>query len=153
MSELPSLGSIINLDSYSSSTWTLNNNVYCFEDIKGETESSILHPWDWTNNIYDQPQIPKTELVCDNDNKEKRVKVVSGRKRTVQLELEEIQKHFHLPSTTAAKELKVGSTVLKKQCREFNIMRWPHRKIKSLKALINNVKVRTFLYMLLFCNF
>ncbi|KAJ8751959.1 hypothetical protein K2173_000705 [Erythroxylum novogranatense] len=64
----------------------------------------------------------------------------SGRKRRVPLEMEEIQKHFGLPITRAAKEMKVGLTALKKRCRELNILRWPHRKIKSLKSLINNVK-------------
>lgn len=59
------------------------------------------------------------------------------------LGMEEIQKYFHVPITKAAKELKVGLTVLKKRCRELNIMRWPHRKIKSLKSLIHNVKVCT----------
>lgn len=57
------------------------------------------------------------------------------------LELEEIQKYFDIPITKAAKELKVGLTVLKKRCRELNIRRWPHRKIKSLESLITNVKV------------
>ncbi|KAL3651315.1 hypothetical protein CASFOL_004317 [Castilleja foliolosa] len=56
------------------------------------------------------------------------------------LQLEEIQKYFDVPITKAAKELNVGLTVLKKRCRELNIMRWPHRKIKSLKSLIHNVK-------------
>ncbi|GKU89077.1 hypothetical protein SLEP1_g3267 [Rubroshorea leprosula] len=66
---------------------------------------------------------------------------VSGRRRSSQLELEEIQKYFDVPITRAAKEMNVGLTLLKKRCRELNIMRWPHRKIKSLKTLINNIKV------------
>ncbi|XVF10087.1 hypothetical protein REPUB_Repub07fG0153000 [Reevesia pubescens] len=64
----------------------------------------------------------------------------SGRKRTAPLELDEIKKYFRFPISKAAKEMNVGLTVLKKRCRELNIMRWPHRKIKSLKSLINNVK-------------
>ncbi|KAK9293217.1 hypothetical protein L1049_021206 [Liquidambar formosana] len=63
-----------------------------------------------------------------------------GRSRSTMLELDEIKKHFDVPITKAAKEMKVGLTVLKKRCRELNIMRWPHRKIKSLKSLINSVK-------------
>ncbi|KAE8705275.1 Protein RKD1 [Hibiscus syriacus] len=62
------------------------------------------------------------------------------RKRTGALELDEIQKYFDLPISKAAKEMNVGLTLLKKRCRELNILRWPHRKIKSLKSLINNVK-------------
>lgn len=68
-------------------------------------------------------------------------KRTSGRKKSAALELDEIQKHFNVPITKAAKEMEVGLTVLKKRCRELNIMRWPHRKIKSLKSLINNAKV------------
>ncbi|KAI3471226.1 hypothetical protein Pfo_027889 [Paulownia fortunei] len=64
----------------------------------------------------------------------------NGRYKSSALQLEEIQKYFDLPITRAAKELNVGLTVLKKRCRELNIMRWPHRKIKSLKSLIHNVK-------------
>ncbi|GMQ01289.1 hypothetical protein CsSME_00047976 [Camellia sinensis var. sinensis] len=66
----------------------------------------------------------------------------NGRSKCAALELDEIQKYFDVPITRAAKELKVGLTVLKKSCRELNIMRWPHRKIKSLRALVDNVKVR-----------
>ncbi|XP_075647676.1 protein RKD4 isoform X1 [Castanea sativa] len=64
----------------------------------------------------------------------------SRRKRTALLELDEIQKHFDVPITKAAKEMNVGLTVLKKRCRELNIMRWPHRKIKSLNSLIKNIQ-------------
>ncbi|XP_059669391.1 protein RKD4 [Cornus florida] len=60
--------------------------------------------------------------------------------KSATLELEEIQKYFDIPITKAAKELNVGLTVLKKRCRELNITRWPHRKLKSLKTLIDNVK-------------
>ncbi|KAK1366446.1 RWP-RK domain-containing protein [Heracleum sosnowskyi] len=62
------------------------------------------------------------------------------RSRTSALEVDEIRKYFDLPITKAAKELNVGLTVLKKRCRELRIMRWPHRKIKSLQCLIDNVK-------------
>ncbi|GKV25586.1 hypothetical protein SLEP1_g34999 [Rubroshorea leprosula] len=64
----------------------------------------------------------------------------TGRRRAGQLELEEIQKYFDVPICRAAKEMNVGLTLLKRRCRELNIMRWPHRKIKSLKTLIHNVK-------------
>ncbi|KAI3756938.1 hypothetical protein L6452_04470 [Arctium lappa] len=66
-------------------------------------------------------------------------KVVGRRSRPL-LELEEIEKHFGMPIIMAAKELNVGLTMLKKRCRELNNKRWPHRKLKSLKSLIQNVK-------------
>ena len=83
---------------------------------------------------------------------EEEVRKMSGRKRTVGLELEEIQRHFNMPITQAAREMKVGLTVLKKRCRELRIMRWPHRKIKSLTSLINNVKVRAWHIVLALIN-
>ncbi|KAJ9552539.1 hypothetical protein OSB04_016584 [Centaurea solstitialis] len=61
-------------------------------------------------------------------------------KRPGPLSLEEIQKHFEKPIRMAAKELNVGLTLLKKRCRELNIKGWPHRKLKSLKSIIQNVK-------------
>uniref|UniRef100_A0A7N0U2G1 RWP-RK domain-containing protein n=1 Tax=Kalanchoe fedtschenkoi TaxID=63787 RepID=A0A7N0U2G1_KALFE len=80
------------------------------------------------------------------DMKEARKPQAGTRKRVSRftksstLELEEIQKYFDMPITLAAKKMNVGLTVLKKRCRDLNIMRWPHRKIKSLKSLISNVK-------------
>lgn len=67
-----------------------------------------------------------------------------SKKRSRPLELEEIEKHFEKPIVMAAKELNVGLTMLKKRCRELNINRWPHRKLKSLKSLIGNVKVNYY---------
>ncbi|XP_058781446.1 protein RKD4 [Vicia villosa] len=56
------------------------------------------------------------------------------------LQYDEIKKHFDVPITLAAKRLNVGLTVLKKRCRELNITRWPHRKLKSLMLLMDNLK-------------
>nr|DAD17937.1 TPA_asm: hypothetical protein HUJ06_019400 [Nelumbo nucifera] len=57
------------------------------------------------------------------------------------IDLEEIKRHFDVPITKAAKEMNVGLTVLKKRCREPQIKRWPHRKIKSISSLIQNARV------------
>ncbi|RAL41278.1 hypothetical protein DM860_010072 [Cuscuta australis] len=54
--------------------------------------------------------------------------------------IERVSKYFYMPITKAAKELKVGLTLLKKRCRELGIRRWPHRKLMSLQTLITNVK-------------
>ncbi|KAF5184998.1 Rkd1 [Thalictrum thalictroides] len=51
-----------------------------------------------------------------------------------------ISSYFYMPITEAAKELNVGLTQLKRRCREVGISRWPHRKLMSLKTLINNVQ-------------
>ncbi|CAL0305424.1 unnamed protein product [Lupinus luteus] len=62
------------------------------------------------------------------------------KKRSSALEFDEIKKHFGVPISEAAKEMNVGLTLLKRRCRELNILRWPHRKLKSLELLISNVK-------------
>lgn len=80
------------------------------------------------------------ELTVSDRNNGMKMKSV-GRYKSCALELDEIQKYFDVPITKAAKELNVSLYVLKKRCRELNILRWPHRKIKSIKCLIDNAKV------------
>ncbi|XP_076898638.1 protein RKD4-like [Bidens hawaiensis] len=66
--------------------------------------------------------------------------VAGGGRRARPLEFEDIERCFEMPITKAAKKLNVGLTMLKKRCRELNIKRWPHRKLKSIKSLMQNVK-------------
>lgn len=95
-----------------------------------------------TGNYYEGEEIMKINWK-NNNNYYKATKIEFISK-------EEIRKYFDMPISKAAKELNVGLTVLKKRCRELNIKRWPHRKIKSLEALINNVKVRSCFLILIF---
>ena len=39
---------------------------------------------------------------------------------------------FRMMATDACKEIELSSTSMKKICRQFNIQRWPYRKLKSL---------------------
>jgi hypothetical protein len=55
------------------------------------------------------------------------------------LTFELVSRHFCMPIKQAVQELKVGVTMLKKRCRELGIARWPHRKVKSLNTLIDNI--------------
>jgi len=50
--------------------------------------------------------------------------------------LTELNPYFHMPIKEASKKLGISTTVLKRICRENNINRWPHRKIKSLDKQI-----------------
>ncbi|CAA3005045.1 Hypothetical predicted protein [Olea europaea subsp. europaea] len=79
------------------------------------------------------------ELTVSDSNNGMKMKRVR-RYKSCALELDEIQKYFDVPITKAAKELNVSLYVLRKRCRELNILRWPHRKIKSIKCLIDNAK-------------
>ena len=48
---------------------------------------------------------------------------------------------FHLPIDEAAAQLGIGVTVLKKICRfQFDVPRWPYRKLVSLDHVIETVK-------------
>lgn len=48
--------------------------------------------------------------------------------------------YFHLPLQQAANEMNIGTTNLKKLCREKGIKRWPYRKIKSIEELIDDLQ-------------
>ncbi|XP_042056070.1 protein RKD2-like [Salvia splendens] len=128
-----------------------------FDDFSGDLWVFDDHPLPLHNNIMANPnpnpnpastgqgfhtldssmQIMVAENQLQHSNEVVRRSV---RHKSSALQLEEIQKYFDYPITRAAKELNVGLTVLKKRCRELHITRWPHRKIKSLKSLIHNVK-------------
>ncbi|XP_031127551.1 protein RKD1-like [Ipomoea triloba] len=54
---------------------------------------------------------------------------------------EMISKYFHLPIYRAAKELRVGYTILKERCRELGIFKWPYRQLVSLEKLSGKVQV------------
>ncbi|KAF7080395.1 hypothetical protein CFC21_084487 [Triticum aestivum] len=53
---------------------------------------------------------------------------------------QQVSRCFCMPIKQAAEELNVGLTLLKRQCRELGIPRWPHRKLKSLETLIKNAQ-------------
>ncbi|KAL1215622.1 Protein RKD5 [Cardamine amara subsp. amara] len=61
-------------------------------------------------------------------------------KHVAELSLEQLSKYFGVTIVEASRRLNIGLTVLKKKCREFGIPRWPHRKIKSLETLIQDLQ-------------
>jgi len=69
---------------------------------------------------------------------------ISFRKKRSPLLFDEIKKHFDVPQTTAAKNMNVGMTILKKRCKELNITKWPYRKFKTLQSLISDFKVCSY---------
>ncbi len=42
---------------------------------------------------------------------------------------------YHLPSKDAARQLNISLSRLKRSCRVYRVMRWPHRKLSSLRNL------------------
>lgn len=53
---------------------------------------------------------------------------------------EMLSNYFHMSVYQAAKELRVGYTILKRRCEELGIFRWPHRQLVSLERLSENVQ-------------
>jgi len=45
-----------------------------------------------------------------------------------------LQSHFHLPMADVARKFEVCPTYFKRICRSHGIMRWPYRKLKSMKS-------------------
>jgi hypothetical protein len=66
--------------------------------------------------------------------------------------IELVSRHFCMPIKQAAQEPKVGVTMLKKLCRELGIARWPHRKVKRLNTLIDNIQVSAYSLVGAYCH-
>ncbi|XP_031124394.1 protein RKD1-like [Ipomoea triloba] len=82
-------------------------------------------------------EVGEVTIVEDNSSK----KEGRGRRPVPStLSREVISSYFHMPVCQAAEELGIGETTLKERCRKVGIPRWPHRKLKSLEALMKNVQ-------------
>jgi len=84
------------------------------------------------------PGSERTEVEATSD--EEGGTGATGGSRAKALTFEDLSQHFHLPINTAAKELGICVTVLKKKCRKFGVARWPHRKLKSLDRLVEKLE-------------
>ncbi|XP_045809875.1 protein RKD5-like [Trifolium pratense] len=62
------------------------------------------------------------------------------RDHVAKITVSDLVKYFDMPLLEASKKLNVGTTVLKRRCRELGLPRWPHRKIKSLDTLIHDLQ-------------
>nr|GMD39173.1 Protein RKD1 [Ipomoea batatas] len=86
-------------------------------------------------------EVGEVTIVEDNSSK----KEGRGRRPVPStLSREVIFSYFHMPVCQAAEELGIGETTLKERCRKVGIPRWPHRKLKSLEALMKNVQQTRF---------
>ncbi|KAK8604520.1 hypothetical protein V6N13_099460 [Hibiscus sabdariffa] len=101
--------------------------------------------WEELGFLLEPSKCEKPKLKTEDMNggqEMKQIESVSGDKkcRARLLSRKVISQYFYMPITRAARELNVGLTLLKKRCRELGIRRWPHRKLMSLRALINNIE-------------
>ncbi|CAM9635559.1 unnamed protein product [Chrysoparadoxa australica] len=61
---------------------------------------------------------------------------------TSRITLELLQGYYDLPLAEVSKELGVSLTVLKKICRGLGIERWPHRQMRSINKMMQDMKER-----------
>ncbi|KAH9324696.1 hypothetical protein KI387_004874, partial [Taxus chinensis] len=108
---------------------TNHNHALDATEIASYTDSSIL------GSKSSIEELPKSMGKDENRQVHR-----APTKRVSSIALKDLAKCFDMPITEASKRLKVGLTVLKRKCREFGIPRWPHRKIKSLNSLIENLQ-------------
>ncbi|KAK6119695.1 hypothetical protein DH2020_046563 [Rehmannia glutinosa] len=62
------------------------------------------------------------------------------RERTGKMKLRDLAGYFHLPISAASKEMNICPSALKGICRKEGLLRWPHRKIKSIESKISKKK-------------
>ncbi|CAL5188246.1 unnamed protein product [Lathyrus oleraceus] len=114
-----------------------NNN-----ECKPAKKVSLVFEQDLNYLPYEKDE---PELLDDGTDFESSSGFVGKKKRApsyhvAKITLSDLVKYFDMPIAEASKKLNVGLTVLKRKCREFGIPRWPHRKIKSLDSLIQNLQ-------------
>ena len=52
----------------------------------------------------------------------------------------ELREHFNMPLNEVAKKYGMCTTALKKLCRKYGVMQWPHRKLRSLEKKIASLR-------------
>jgi len=63
-----------------------------------------------------------------------------GGARMPMLSEKELRDHFNMPLNEVAKKFGMCTTALKKLCRKYGVMQWPHRKLRSLEKKIASLK-------------
>eukprot|EP00285_Hemiselmis_virescens_P014243 CAMPEP_0173381956 /NCGR_PEP_ID=MMETSP1356-20130122/4386_1 /TAXON_ID=77927 ORGANISM="Hemiselmis virescens, Strain PCC157" /NCGR_SAMPLE_ID=MMETSP1356 /ASSEMBLY_ACC=CAM_ASM_000847 /LENGTH=177 /DNA_ID=CAMNT_0014336027 /DNA_START=138 /DNA_END=668 /DNA_ORIENTATION=- len=60
--------------------------------------------------------------------------------RVPMLSEKELREHFNMPLNEVAKKFGMCTTALKKLCRKYGVMQWPHRKLRSLEKKIASLR-------------
>ncbi|KAL5557402.1 hypothetical protein UlMin_039638 [Ulmus minor] len=95
------------------------------------------HPTSMSESSEEVLQVERSSGVVDKKKKR------ATRRDISRITLSDVTMYFDVPIKQASMHLKVGLTALKRRCREFGIRRWPHRKIRSLDNLINELQVES----------
>jgi len=58
---------------------------------------------------------------------------------------EDLEKYYNYPLIDVAKAFNVSTTILKRICRKYGILRWPHRQIRSIDKTIEQLREQALL--------
>ncbi len=61
-------------------------------------------------------------------------------KQAQMLSEKELRDHFNMPLNEVAKKFSMCTTALKKLCRKYGVMQWPHRKLRSIEKKIASLR-------------
>lgn len=64
----------------------------------------------------------------------------AGGARAPILSEQDLREHFNMPLNEVAKKFGMCTTALKKLCRKYGVMQWPHRKLRSLEKKIASLR-------------
>ena len=64
----------------------------------------------------------------------------------------ELRDHFNMPLNEVAKKFGMCTTALKKLCRKYGVMQWPHRKLRSLEKKIASLRAEQVFQLQLFSS-
>ncbi|KAI3721819.1 hypothetical protein L2E82_32837 [Cichorium intybus] len=138
---------------YQNHLQVIQRNLEGFQNTDFLVENQQLPPIEATNfnesmSIFGSENQDYIQMIPNNNNNTFELNpsipttTVAGSRRGFRhsLSREIIVEHFNEPTEKAAKELNIGSTQLKKRCRDLGIEHWPQRQLKSLQTLIDRVE-------------
>jgi hypothetical protein len=120
--------------------WTRTEEVIV-EDPQGKTLNSIAKPKVAGKKTGGKSTKSNQFMSADGDsraeiqpnNSDDAAPKISWSKLEIPLEM--LQAHFHLPIVEASRAFDICTTRLKKNCRIHGIKRWPHRQVPFVEAL------------------
>ncbi|KAL0330660.1 UNVERIFIED_CONTAM: protein NLP1 [Sesamum angustifolium] len=117
-------------------------NALCIGlDSNGSADADIfLHQTSRGNGQMNQEDDINQPEEEGNEVRLSKSYIASQRERTGKMKLRDLVGYFHLPISTASKEMNICPSAIKSICRKEGLLRWPYRKIKSIEAKIAKKK-------------
>jgi len=91
-------------------------------DLADDGDDGLVRPASWGSN--------NSEVLADDASS------FAGAAVTEDI----LREHFHLPLQVVAKKFGMCTTALKKLCRRFGIVKWPHRQLRGIDKKIAALK-------------